>query len=342
MKIAFAANHGEFGGGEVMLFAMAEIARELGHDVTIVASSSPRDVVRSGIERGFRTLEIHASSAPEYLWRLRHWDHRRQGLLWCNGLRPAVATAGHPQRIVHLHQLPHGTQRAAARAAAMGARRVIVPSQFMARELGLGSQVLENWSRSVPKETRAPGMAGTHRVGFIGRVSMGKGIGVLAQALSRLNEQQAGAYHLVLAGETRFVDDAERVAVEAALASVAGITTRLGWISPPEFYDQVDLVAVPSIADESFGLVVTEAMSAQVPLVVTDSGAIPDIVGSEYPWMARKGDAADLARVISLAATQPAPGLVRENHRRWQERYSPDAGRERFAALLAELEETSR
>lgn len=341
MKIAFAANHGEFGGGEVMLFAMAEIARELGHDVTIVAPSSPRDVVRSGIERGFRTLEIHASSAPEYLWRLRHWDHRRQGLLWCNGLRPAVATAGHPQRIVHLHQLPHGTQRAAARAAAMGARRVIVPSQFMARELGLGSQVLENWSTGVRPDETNRGDDQVHKIGFIGRMSIDKGIDTLAAAITRLNEHEP-LYRLVLAGEARFVDEEQRRAVEQAITPISASTDRLGWVEPSQFYGQVDVVVVPSNWEEPFGLVVTEAMSAQVPLVVTDSGAIPDIVGPEYPWMARKGDAADLARVISLAATQPAPGLVRENHRRWQERYSPDAGRERFAALLAELEETSR
>ena len=341
MKLAFASNHGEFGGGEVMMFAMAVIARDLGHEVTVVAPSTPNDVVQRSIERGFHTVEIHATSTAQYLWRLRQWDRCREGLLWCNGLRPAVATAGHGERVVHLHIVPKGKLVPAARAAVVGARRVVVPSEFMAKAVGLGSQVLENWSAGVSHPARTRADDGAHRVGFIGRTSIDKGIDTLAAAVARLNHQ-GGHYRLVIAGEARFVDEEQRQAVERALAPVAPVTERLGWVKPEEFYALTDVVVVPSTVDEPFGLVVTEAMSAEVPLVVTDAGAIPEIVGPKYPWMARKGDAADLARVIRLAATQPAPGILRENHRRWQERYSPAAGRERFGALLTELEGAGR
>ena len=64
-----------------------------------------------------------------YLRHLRAWDRRhRRGLLWCNGLRPALATAGHRDRVVHLHQEPIGPLVAANRVARAGCRATVVPS----------------------------------------------------------------------------------------------------------------------------------------------------------------------------------------------------------------------
>lgn len=338
MKLTFAANHGEMGGGEVMLLAMAEIARDLGHDVTIVAPSAPRDMVGRSQQLGFRVIEIHAESAAAYLRALRRWDaEEREGILWCNGLRPAFATTGHADRVVHLHQVPAGKLRLVAKAAVRGVRAVVVPSQYMASAVECDAEVLDNWSPGVTAEPSSPRHDDVPRIGFIGRLSMDKGIGDLAEALHRLQRDRV-PFRLVLAGVTRFVDDAAKRQVETALAPLEPVIDRLGWVKPSEFFEQVDLVVVPSAWDEPFGLVVTEAMSARKPLVVTSSGAMPEIVGRDYPWIARKGNPADLARVIRVALAQPAPGLLEENHQRWADRYSPEAGRQRFAAFLDRLE----
>lgn len=336
MKITFAANHGEVGGGEVMLMQLAGAARHLGHDVTIVAPSSPSDVVQQARDEGFRTVEIHADSASQYLLGLRRFDNQRDGWLWCNGLRPAVATAGHRRRVVHLHQVPTKAQRALAWTATRGASKVLVPSRFMERAVGLGSEVLWNWCDGVRVQERTLPDDGPIRLGFIGRLAMDKGIGQLAEAVTRLNAT-GGNYRLVLAGEPRFVDDAGRDEVERALRPIASVTDRLGWVERDEFYGQVDIVVVPSVVDEAFGLVVAEAMSSQLPLVVTRSGAVPEIVGGGYPLMAKPGSATDLVRVIKLATTREDTELVRDNYFRWRGVYSPDAGAERLADVLTDL-----
>lgn len=339
MKLTFAANHGEMGGGEVMLFAMAEIARDLGHDVTVVAPSTPRDVVERSQKLGFRVIEIHAESAAAYLRALRRWDtEEREGILWCNGLRPAFATAGQPHRVVHLHQLPEGKLVPLSQLAARGASAVVVPSQFIEARVRFETEVLPNWTAEIaPAPTSpAPGEAPV-RLGFLGRVTMAKGIGQLCEAVQLLN-QQGGKLQLVLGGESRFADREEQRQVEAALQSVKGSVERLGWVTPQDFHQSVDLVVVPSVQDESFGLVAAETMAAGKPLVITNAGALPEIVGRDYPWIARKGSAIDLARVIRLATAQPAPALIRDNRARWMDHYSPAAGRERFAAFLDQLE----
>lgn len=341
MKITFAANHGELGGGEVMLLAMAEIARDEGHDVTIVAPEIPGDLIDKAIELDVRAVGIHGAGTAAYLAGLRRWDaQEREGLLWCNGLRPATATAGHKNRVVHLHQVPVGKLKLAAAVAARGARKVVVPSQYMADAVGLGSEVLLNWSKPVAATRRVRSEDEPVRLGFIGRLSIDKGIDHLAAAVQRLNAG-GGNYRLVLAGATRFVSQEQQDAVEAALDPISDVVDRLGWVSQEEFYSQVDLVVAPSAWDEPFGLVVTEAMSARMPIIVTDSGAIPSIVGHEYPWIAKKGSAMDLVRVIRLATKNPRPDLLEQNRERWQQLFSPEAARERFKRVLDELERTS-
>lgn len=332
--VSFAANHGEIGGGEVMLLAMAEATRESGRGVRVVAPAG--ELLDAAAQRGFATVKIHADSTASYLAGLRRWaSDTRPELLWCNGLRPAFATALMPRRVVHLHQPPEGAQRLLAATAAIRARLVVVPSEYMKAQVGLGSVVLENWTEpfeSAPHPLPINSMP--VRLGYLGRISPDKGVNVLAHALDLLAKDFPGKFHLLLAGEPRFVSPEAQALVERRLAAVTHLTERKGWISRRDFFDSVDLAVFPSVWDEPFGLVAAEAMSAGCPFVVSDSGALPSIVGEEFPWIARPGDAADLARCIAEAINGYTAQHLRRAYERWATHYSPEAGRARLDALL--------
>ena len=45
------------------------------------------------------------------------------------------------------------------------------------------------------------------------------------------------------------------------------------------FYDKADVVIMPSLVEESFGLVALETMAKGIPLITTNSGALPEVVG---------------------------------------------------------------
>jgi glycosyltransferase involved in cell wall biosynthesis len=107
---------------------------------------------------------------------------------------------------------------------------------------------------------------------------------------------------------------------------------------PDEFLGTIDLLVCPSTVPEGFGLAVAEAMSARVPVVVSDAGALPDVVGPEHPWVASAGDARDLADVIARAAAAlPADDAVERAHERWAREFSPAQGRERLREFLDAL-----
>lgn len=336
--VTFATNNGDIGGGEVMLLAEAKAAAERGISVQVVAPSQPSTLKEAALQSGFRVIDIAATARIDYMRGLRAWWRTEgAGLLWCNGLVPAAATSGMGSRVVHLHQLPRSTsQRALFRMASLGAKRLVVPSEWMASQLP-GATVLPNWVSPV-EVRRAPSLATDMvRVGFLGRPSISKGVGVLAQALVHLNRTSAARFRLVLGGESRFVRDDERDALERGLAPLGDAVERLGWISPQDFFGQIDVAVFPSIFPESFGLVVAEAQSAKVPFVVTDVGALPEVAGPGYPWIAGAGDSLSLAEKIEQACTGPVGEVVERSFVRWRERYSPEAGATRFGALLDEI-----
>jgi len=332
-----ASNQGSMGGGEVMMLAIAEAARELGREVTVVAPQTPGDVVEEALRRGFRVMAIHGDTTAKYLASLRRWDAtERRGLLWCNGLRPAFATSGHLNRVVHLHQRPAGKLRALAVAARRGALATVVPSAYMAAAVP-GSRVMWNWNP--PARTRdftEPGATVT--VGFLGRLSSDKGVPRLCETMSELERRHPGRFRLLLAGESRFVDPADAQPVARRIASLGDLVDHRGWMDRDEFFSSVDLAVFPSVWPETFGLVVSEAMSAHCPFVITDAGALQEVAGAEHPFVAKADDAVSLADTIERAAEGYDEELLDAARDRWQTNFSPGAGRARLAEILADVD----
>lgn len=344
-NIFIATNNGDIGGGEVMLLNIARALRALGKSVTIVGPTSPNELIEAAKDEGFSTVILPAHNRKSYLAQLRLWRYRnRQNLLWCNGLVPAFATAGLGPRIVHLHQLPQRLQKFAAKISSRGALGTLVPSEFMSEKIS-GTIVLPNWVSEVSTTPMSHNRDPQNiTVGFLGRVSEIKGTDLLAQAIYHLNQSQNNfRFKLVIGGEARFVSDGTRDRVTDSLEKLEDNLVTLGWTEPADFFAQVDCVAMPSQWDEPFGLVAAEAMSAKVPLLVTRSGALPSIVGEEYPWIVERGNAKDIEwGLLDLAQNLTSSSnrlqkIVTDNYWRWYENFSPEAGKNGVKKVLEQL-----
>lgn len=336
-RIALAANNGEIGGGEVMLLSIADLLERLGYRVTVIGPAEPAALVEVAAARGHATVALDGATRPRYMAALARWRLRNRSLpLWCNGLVPSLATSGLGPRIVHLHSVPDGAARWAVEVARTGARRVLVPSRIASAAVPR-STVLENWTEDLPFVPRRPTGDGAVRVGFLGRTTADKGVAVLARALTIVARTQE--VRLVLAGESRFGHGAGEDAVRESLAEIESITERRGWMPRREFFAGIDLAVFPSIAPESFGLVVAESMAAGVPFVITDAGALPEVAGPHHPWIARRDDAEDLARVVARALDDIAEGddaRAAAARQRWERLFSPSAGAARVVELLSD------
>ncbi len=340
-ELYLATNNGDIGGGEVMLLNIARAARGLGYQVVIIGPANPPDLIEAAADEGFTRIVLPAKTRMQYMVQLRLW-HRahRDALLWCNGLVPAAATGGRAGRIVHLHQLPTGTNAKLVPFARKKALQTLVPSEYVAASVP-GATVFPNWVQEVPLSLAKSTVPGVVRIGYLGRLTPSKGIGVLCQAIEFLNSTVTlPEYRLVVAGAPVFASSEEEHEVSRALENIERYTDRLGWSTPQKLFDTVDMLVVPSQAPESFGLVAAEAMSARVPVIVSDAGALPEVVGEDYPYIYPAQDPSALVekiRHLTQAFYQESDNLndiISAAFWHWQELYSPDSGRERVRHLL--------
>ena len=133
--------------------------------------------------------------------------------------------------------------------------------------------------------------------GFIGRLTVEKGIDNLVGALALVPPDRV---RLVIAGKAS-EHDQKRL---QAMAPEARITF-LGFVASQEFYDQVDVVVVPSIWEEPGPLITAEAKAAGKPILGTRFGGIPEaIVHGETGWLT-ESDPESLARSIQDIAAEP-------------------------------------
>ena len=173
------------------------------------------------------------------------------------------------------------------------------------------------------------------RIGFIGRISTMKGLDVLADSVALLPSNLE--VRLVVAGDDRFVPAAESAPVRAALERISDVTELVGWTDRDAFHAAIDVLVVPSSWDEPFGLVAAEAMARRTPLLVSRSGALPEIVGPDHPWIVRRRDPGALATALTemIADPERVRESVRSAENRWNNHFSPRAGTGRLAQFLS-------
>lgn len=107
-------------------------------------------------------------------------------------------------------------------------------------------------------------------------------------------------------------DGAERPALRAQIEALGASATRvrlLGHldVALPDLYRCADLVVVPSVALETFGLVTIEALAAGTPVIGAPTGATPEILAELDPMLVARGSSSEaLAERIVAFARSPS------------------------------------
>jgi glycosyltransferase involved in cell wall biosynthesis len=117
------------------------------------------------------------------------------------------------------------------------------------------------------------------RLVFVGRMDRLKGGDYLLDALPRTRETLGLPLRVTFAGDGPDRTRWERRAAEIT-ASMPGVSVEFtGWLQPPDvraLFDAADLLIVPSLWPEPYGLVGPEAARRGVPSVAFATGGIPE------------------------------------------------------------------
>ena len=236
------------------------------------------------------------------------------------------------------------------RAHAHRADRIIVVSRYVAGEvqrlLDIPADRISVCTNGAP-EWKGPA-ASADANGYLlytGTIEPRKNVGGLLDAYARLRARRAGAPRLVIAG--RAERGSARVLARLNQPPLAGHVEYRGYVPTNDreaLFKGAQAFVLPAF-DEGFGIPALEAMSAGVPVVVSNRGALPEVVGDAGLFIDPddvESLTAALVRILGdadLRAACARRGLDRARHFTWTQT-ARDVRRAYEDALLARRQRT--
>ncbi len=141
-------------------------------------------------------------------------------------------------------------------------------------------------------------------IGYFGRLVEEKGIGVLFNALQKLR----GNWRLIIMGGGPLRSSLEGRATALGIADRVRFRDAVASTDMPDAYHELDVLILPSLTrpnwKEQFGRVLVEAMASGVPVIGSNSGAIPGVIG-DAGLIFPEGDSAALNQLLVSLQIQP-------------------------------------
>jgi glycosyltransferase involved in cell wall biosynthesis len=145
------------------------------------------------------------------------------------------------------------------------------------------------------------------RFGYIGRIDPSKGLHILLKAMESLSNRKLCELHIFGSARNPWDEEYRKKTLANYHRKVKVFDH--GFIPYEQIkqaYQNIDVLVVPSILPEAFGLVVAEAFSAGRPVIVTNSGALPEIVRDGIDgFVVERNDSKGLAEAMQKFIEKP-------------------------------------
>jgi glycosyltransferase involved in cell wall biosynthesis len=270
------------------------------------------------------------------------------GARYAKRMRVPLVFTYHTQLEEYAHYVPfeRGATRKAAtrltRAYANGADVVIVPTPAMEerlRDLGVRTRIavvpsgidvalFAGGRRSDDLRARLGVAPGVKMVLSVGRLAREKNIELALEAFARLNDRAA---QLVVIGDGPHRAALERVAARLGVAERTTFAREFAREALPDAYKSADAFVFTS-ASETQGLVLVEALAANLPVVAVDTPQTRDVLAGAGTLVAPEAGALAAGLRRSLAANGSRAGTLGV-----AERYDGSALGDRVLEVYASL-----
>ncbi len=165
-------------------------------------------------------------------------------------------------------------------------------------QLGVETEVYAPGDRVLARASR--GLAGDLPIiGYVGRLVPEKGLRTLGRALEP--GLRAGRYRLLLVGAGPLLAELQHWARDLGAPDAVRLVGAVPHAQVPGYLQALDMLVLPSestpLWKEQFGHVLIEAMACGVPVIGSNAGAIPEVVG-DAGLVFRAGDAEALKRCV--------------------------------------------
>lgn len=158
------------------------------------------------------------------------------------------------------------------------------------------------------------------RVGYVGRIVPEKGVHVLVEAVRKLDGREM---EVSIVGSSGFSVNDPKTSYEESLRAANSQIRRPIKFLPfqprdllPSIYAELDVLVVPSVWDEPFGLTVLEGLASGLVVVASRTGGIPEVAGGAA-LLFQRGNSEELAGILeSLATSGSTVASMKEQARR--------------------------
>jgi glycosyltransferase involved in cell wall biosynthesis len=225
-----------------------------------------------------------------------------------------------PFRQIELYNYRHATMAIAGnRAAAQVLQRkgyegpIRVIPQF-----GFDTDI---YKRSAPRRPRNPNDPFT--IGFIGRLKEEKGLHLMIEALSYLPEN----CQVIFIGHGPMKSELEELANKLGVSHRVIFKPGVPTYQVPQELEQLDAMVLPSLTRpnwmEQFGRILAESMSCETPVIGSNSGEIPYVIG-DAGLIFTEGEARELSTCVKNLLDNPKlyADLAKRGRQRVLENYT--------------------
>jgi len=175
-------------------------------------------------------------------------------------------------------------------------------------------------------------------VGMIGRISKAKGQYLLIEALAKTKNQNIRIYFAGSEMQKGYIEELK------SLANSLNISQQLvflGFLKNPNiFYEACDTIVLAS-KNETFGLVLTESMSAGTAVIGSNSGGVLEIIDDMNDGLLFvSGDSDDLAKKITLLeeSSELLQKLTKNAEAKILQKFNDDTQFQKLSDLLNSLD----
>ncbi len=163
---------------------------------------------------------------------------------------------------------------------------IISPSHFLldkfvTRGLPLQKTVVVDYGIDTSRfNNRKKNLSKKIRFGYIGQLIEHKGIENLLYAFSSLAPMEKEKLSLVIvgSGEKAFVNFCKKLSAELQLSGIINFVGKVANAHIPKFFNQIDILIVPSIWPENSPVVIREALATGTPVLASNIGGIPELI----------------------------------------------------------------
>ncbi len=162
--------------------------------------------------------------------------------------------------------------------------------------------------------------------GFAARAEALKGVSELMEAFGLARQKDEGVRLYTACGGSKVGEMLERAEAFGAGSHFKHLGVYEGPEGRADFLSKIDVLVLPSHTEGTPNSIV-EAMSQGIPVVATDVGGIPDMLGRNAGLLVPVGDARALADAMLRLAGDPAlrAALGRAGRARYEANFTPEA-----------------